>query len=92
MNDNDIMAEFDYDEITDEEISLMLGSAAKLGTLAERKITLIWLRKNAADFLFAPGMDPKLQEYGTTVLELVADAIEDLEHWHDVDIGKETLQ
>lgn len=85
MNDNDE----DYEELTDEEMSELLGTAAHMGTVVERQLSLTWLRKNAAKFLFADGLDPKLQEYGTTVLEMVADAIESKEHWQG---GKETLQ
>ena len=85
MNDNDE----DYEELTDEELDGLLGTAAHMGTVVERQLSLTWLRKNAAKFLFADGLDPKLQEYGTTVLEMVADAIESKEHWQG---GKETLQ
>lgn len=85
MNDNDE----DYEELTDEELDGLLGTAAHMGTVVERQLSLTWLRKNAAKFLFADGLDPKLQEYGTTVLEMVADAIESKEHWQGT---KETLQ
>lgn len=72
----------------------MVGDAAMLGTLVERRLTTLWLRKTAAEVLFAsdPDIDPKLQEYGTSVLEMVADAIEELEHWQNASISKETLQ
>ncbi len=90
-NDN-TLSEDDVEEITDEEMGELLGSAAHLGTQVERSLTLAWLRKNAADFLFAPGLDPKLQEYGTTVLEMVADAIADQEHWSFANITQETMQ
>ena len=90
-NDN-TPSEDDFEEITDEEMGELLSTAAHLGTRVERSLTLAWLRQNAADFLFAPGLDPKLQEYGTTVLELVADAIEDQEHWSFANITQETMQ
>ena len=90
-NDN-IMSEDDVEELTEEEVALMLGSAAQIGTRVERQLALTWLRQNAADFLFAPGLDPKLQEYGTTVLEMVADAIADQEHWSFANITQETMQ
>lgn len=80
------------EEITEEELTDMLSTSAHIGTRVERSLTLAWLRQNAADFLFAPGLDPKLQEYGTTVLELVADALEDQEHWSFANITQETIQ
>lgn len=83
MNDNDC------EELADEELDGLLGAAAHMGTVVERHLLLTWLRRNAAKFLFTDGLDPKLQEYGTTVLEMVADAIESKEHWQG---GKETLQ
>ena len=85
MNDN----EQDYDELTDEEMGELLGTAAHMGTVVERKLCLTWLRENAAKFLFADNINPKVREYGATVLEMVADAIEDREHWQG---NKETLQ
>lgn len=86
MNDND---NDDYEELTDEEMSELLGTAAHMGTVVERSLTLAWLRQTAAQFLFADNINPKVREYGTTVLEMVADAIEDREHWQG---RKETLQ
>ncbi len=88
MNDN----EDDFEEITEEEMESMLSTAASLGGKVEQKIIIHWLRQNASDFLFAADLDPKLQEYGTTVLELVADAIEDREHWTHTSITLETIQ
>lgn len=90
-NDN-TLSEDDVEEITDEEMGELLGSAAHLGTLVERKLAIVWLEKNAADFLFEPGLDPKLQEYGTSVLELVADALREKEHWTHASITQETMQ
>lgn len=90
-NDN-TLSETDDEEITEEELTDMLSTSAHIGTQVERSLTLAWLRKNAADFLFAPGLDPKLQEYGTTVLELVADAIASQEHWSFANITQETMQ
>ena len=90
-NDN-TPSEDDFEEITDEEMGELLSTAAHLGTRVERSLSLAWLRQNAADFLFAPGLDPKLQDYGTTVLELVADAIEDREHWANARTIQETMQ
>lgn len=89
MNDNE---DDGYEELTDEDMGELLGSAAHIGTLVERNLTVAWLEKNAADFLFEPGLDPKLQEYGTTVLELVADALRDQEHWVSPRKMKETVQ
>ncbi len=88
MNDN----EDDFEEITEEEMESMLSTAASLGGKVEQKIIIHWLRQNASDFLFASGLDPNLQEYGTTVLELVAEAIEDEEHWESLKQSEETMQ
>lgn len=92
MSDNDNDAE-------DPELSAimsevhMVGDAAMLGTLVERKLTTLWLRQTAAQILFADAdMEPEIREYGTTVLEMVADAIDELEHWQNASISKETLQ
>lgn len=91
-NDNTLSEDDDVEEITDEEMGELLGSAAHLGTLVERNLAVAWLDKNAADFLFEPGLDPKLQEYGTTVLELVAEALRAKEHWTNARMIQETLQ
>jgi hypothetical protein len=88
VNDN----EDEFEELTDEQLGIMVGTAADMGTRVERQLTLAWLRKNAADFLFVPGIDPQLQDYGTTVLELIADAIEDKEHWQHANLTQETMQ
>ena len=90
-NDN-VLSEDDVEELTEEEMGELLGSAAHLGTLVERNLAVAWLDKNAADFLFEPGLDPKLQEYGTTVLELVAEALRAKEHWTNARIIQETMQ
>ena len=90
-NDN-TPSEDDFEEITDEEMGELLSTAAHLGTLVERNLAVAWLDKNAADFLFEPGLDPKLQEYGTTVLELVADALRAKEHWTNARMIQETIQ
>lgn len=90
-NDN-TLSEDDFEEITEAEMEVMLSTAAQMGTRIERKLILSWLMKNAADFLFASGLDPNLQEYGTTVLELVAEAIEDEEHWESLKQTQETMQ
>jgi hypothetical protein len=90
-NDN-TLSEDDGEEISEEEFADMLSTSAHIGTQVERSLTLAWLRQNAADFLFAPGLDPKLQEYGTTVLELVAEAIAEKEHWSFANISQETMQ
>lgn len=89
MNDNE---DDDCEELTDEEMGELLGSAAHIGTLVERNLTVAWLEKNAADFLFAVDLDPQLQDYGTTVLEMIADALRDKEHWTHADIKQETIQ
>lgn len=82
-----------YEDLAgDREASAIAASGARLGMLVERKMAVLWLHKNAADFLFAEGLDPKLREYGTSVLEMVADALERLEHWEALNIDKETLQ
>lgn len=91
-NDNMMPEDDDGEYLSEEELSEMLGSASHLGTVVERRLIVTWLNKNAADFLFEPGLDPKLQEYGTTVLELVADAISMKEHWTGVNNIKETIQ
>lgn len=90
-NDN-TAPEDDGEYLSEEELSDMLGSASHLGTVVERRLIVTWLNKNAADFLFEPGLDPKLQEYGTSILELVADAITMQEHWTGANNTKETLQ
>ena len=87
-NDN-TPSEDDFEEITDEEMGELLSTAAHLGTRVERSLILAWLRQTAAQFLFADNINPKVREYGTTVLEMVADAIEDREHWQG---NKETIQ
>lgn len=90
-NDN-TPSEDDFEEITDEEMGELLSTAAHLGTRVERSLTLAWLRQTAAQFLFADNINPKVREYGTTVLEMVADAIEDREHWADARTIQETMQ
>jgi len=90
-NDN-TMPEKDDEYLSEEELSEMLGSASHFGTIVERRLIVTWLNKNAADFLFEPGLDPKLQEYGTTVLEMVADAITVREHWSGANNTRETIQ
>ena len=90
-NDN-TTPEDDNEYLSEEELSEMLGSASHLGTVVERRLIVTWLNKNAADFLFEPGLDPKLQEYGTTVLEMVADAITMQEHWTGARNTRETIQ
>jgi hypothetical protein len=90
-NDN-TTPEDDDDYLSEEELSEMLGSASHFGTIIERRLVVTWLNKNAADFLFEPGLDPKLQEYGTTVLEMVADAIREQEHWTGAHNTRETIQ
>lgn len=87
-NDNDT-DERDTRELTFVEA---VGEATMIGTALERGIALAWLRKTAAKFLFADELDPELREYGTSVLEMVADAIEDEEHWQALEQGPETLQ
>lgn len=90
-NDN-ILSEDDAEELTEEEMGELLGSAAHIGTLVERNLAIAWLDRNAADFLFASDLDPKMQEYGTTVLELVAEALRAKEHWTNARIIQETMQ
>ena len=93
MTANDNTApEDDGEYLSEEELSDMLGSASHLGTVVERRLIVTWLNKNAADFLFEPGLDPKLQEYGTAVLEMVADAITMQEHWTGARNTRETIQ
>lgn len=82
----------DGEYLSEEELTEMLGSASHLGTVVERRLIVTWLNKNAADFLFEPGLDPKLQEYGTSVLEMVADAITMQEHWTGARNTRETIQ
>lgn len=91
MTVDDILSD-DDEYLSEEEVGEMLGSASHLGTVVERQLTIAWLNKNAADFLFEPGLDPKLQEYGTTILEMVADAITAQEHWANAYRTKETIQ
>ena len=90
-NDN-MMPEDDGEYLSEEELTEMLGSASHLGTVVERRLIVTWLNKNAADFLFEPGLDPRLQEYGTSVLEMVADAITMQEHWTGARNTRETIQ
>lgn len=87
-NDNETDDEL---EVIIEEVHI-IGEAALMGTLVERKLTQEWLRKTAAEFLFAADLDPELQEYGTTVLEMVADALDEREHWRSANLAQETLQ
>ena len=91
-NDNMMPEDDDGEYLSEEELNDMLGSASHLGTVVERRLVVTWLNKNAADFLFEPGLDPKLQDYGTTVLEMVADAISTQEHWTGANNIKETIQ
>ena len=91
MNDNE-EDEDGYEELTEEEISEMFNTSAHLGTCIERELTLVWLRQTAAQFLFADNINPKVREYGTTVLEMVADAIAEKEHWAFLYPKKETIQ
>lgn len=90
-NDN-TTPEDDGEYLSEEELTEMLGSASHLGTVVERRLIVTWLNKNAADFLFEHGLDPKLQEYGTSVLEMVADAITMQEHWTGARNTRETIQ
>lgn len=84
MNDNDIEEELSFDEA--------IGSANRIGTLVERGLTVGWLAHTAAQFLFADECDPALREYGTTVLEMIIEAIQDEEHWRAAAAIEETLQ
>jgi len=85
--------ELTLDNLTADQVERLLQLSTEMGGHTERWLIIRWLRRNAADFLFAPGLDPKLQEYGTTVLEMVVEALEEKEHWHhSANLTQETIQ
>jgi hypothetical protein len=89
MNDNEGEGP---ENLTEEDINLMIGVASDMAARIERRYAITWLNKNAADLLFATGIDPKLQDFGTSLLEMIADALENKEHWQYANITKETVQ
>jgi hypothetical protein len=85
--------ELSLDSLTADQVGRLLSASANMGRHTERWLIIKWLRRNAADFLFAQGLDLELQEYGTTVLEMVAEALEEKEHWqHTANMTQETIQ
>ena len=84
--------DFDQKEFSANEMLEALIATTSATAHIERSLTLSWLRREAARFLFAEGLDDKLREYGTTVLEMVADAIEAQEHVTAAGFTQETVQ
>ena len=80
------------DNMTAEQVRRLLDISSEIGAHTERWAILEWLRKNSADILSEHDLDPKLQDYGAMLLQLVIDALAHKEHWKHANITQETIQ